>query len=60
MIWGIVLILLGLATLIYMRKDFITQYETSKYFSKHLKRWQGISVGILIIVIGIAKIINNQ
>ena len=60
MIWGIVLVILGLATLIYMRKDFVTEYETSKFFSKHFKRWQGISVGIVIIVIGMAQVVNSQ
>lgn len=58
MVWGIVLIILGLFTLKFMRIDFVTQYDTSKLFSKHFKRWQGIVTGILIIVIGIAQVIN--
>ena len=60
MIWGLILIVLGIATLIYMRKDFVTEYETSKFFSKNFKRWQGIATGFLIIIIGIAQVINSQ
>ena len=58
MIWGIILIVLGLLTIKFMRANFVAEYDTSKLFSKYFKRWQGITTGVLIIVLGIAQLVN--
>ena len=58
MIWGIILIVLGLLTIKFMRANFVADYDTSKLFSKHFKRWQAITTGVLIIVLGIAQLVN--
>ena len=60
MIWGILLIIIGLAAMKYLRADFIAKYDTSKFSSRFFKPWQGIVTGIVIILIGIAQLFNQQ
>lgn len=58
MFWGISFIILRIVILIYMRKDFYTRL--SMFFSKKSKIWQGNLVGIVLIIIGLAQIINSS
>ena len=60
MFWGISFIILGILILIYMRKDFYTDVRLSMFFSKKSKIWQGNLVGIVLIIIGLAQIINSS
>nr|WP_315205778.1 hypothetical protein [uncultured Flavobacterium sp.] len=59
MFWGIGFIIFGIIILIYMRKDISTDLHLSKFFSKNTKTWQGNLAGIVMILIGIAQMINS-
>ncbi|WP_426094229.1 hypothetical protein [Flavobacterium sp. DSR2-3-3] len=59
MFWGIAFIILGMVILIYLRKDISTDLHLSKFFSKNTKTWQGNLAGIVMILIGIAQMINS-
>lgn len=59
MFWGLGFIIFGIIILIYMRKDISIDLHLSKFFSKNTKTWHGNLADIVMILIGIAQMINS-